>query len=109
MRDWQGQSHVKWYCKYHVVFVSKLEIVEGHAMADHIHLCLTIPSKCHPRFLIDGVLAYERLCDSAEQVRYHSTVNGIIEALENGWPQFRPLGRQGFSDRWGQVKDGGSV
>ena len=23
MRDWQGQSHVKWYCKYHVVFVPK--------------------------------------------------------------------------------------
>ncbi|MGB5830823.1 MAG: transposase [Thiohalocapsa sp.] len=23
MRDWQGQSHVKWYCEYHVVFVPK--------------------------------------------------------------------------------------
>ena len=23
MRDWQSQSHVKWYCKYHVVFVPK--------------------------------------------------------------------------------------
>ena len=71
MRDWQGQSHVKWYCKYHVVFVPKyrrrsiygslrrqiggilrelcqqqgVEIVEGHAMADHIHLCLSIPPK----------------------------------------------------------------
>ena len=71
MREWQGQSHVKWYCKYHVVFVPKyrrrpiygalrreigkilrelchqqgVEIVEGHAMADHIHLCLSIPPK----------------------------------------------------------------
>ena len=71
MRDWQGQSHVKWYCKYHVVFVPKyrrrsiygslrrqiggilrelcrqhgVEIVEGHAMPDHIHLCLSIPPK----------------------------------------------------------------
>ena len=71
MRDWQSQSHVKWYCKYHVVFVPKyrrraiygnlrkqigrilrelcqhkgVEIVEGHAMADHIHLCLSIPPK----------------------------------------------------------------
>ena len=59
MRDWQSQSHVKWYCKCHVVFVPKyrrraiygnlrkktggilrdlcqqqgIEIVEGHAMA----------------------------------------------------------------------------
>ena len=71
MRDWQGQSHVKWYCKYHVVIVPKyrrrsiygslrrqiggilrelcqqhgVEIVEGHAMPDHIHLCLSIPPK----------------------------------------------------------------
>ena len=71
MRDWQRQSHVKWYCKYHVVFVPKyrrraidgtmrrqiggslrdlcqrqgVEIVEGHAMADHSHLCLSIPPK----------------------------------------------------------------
>lgn len=23
MRDWQSQSHVKWYCRYHVVIVPK--------------------------------------------------------------------------------------
>ena len=23
MREWQRQSHVKWYCKYHIVFVPK--------------------------------------------------------------------------------------
>ena len=23
MRDWTSQSHVRWYCKYHVVFVPK--------------------------------------------------------------------------------------
>ncbi|BBA33302.1 transposase IS200-family protein [Methylocaldum marinum] len=71
MREWQSQSHVKWYCKYHVVFVPKyrrraiygtlrrrvggifrelcrqvgIELVEGHAMPDHIHLCLSIPPK----------------------------------------------------------------
>jgi putative transposase len=71
MRDWQSQSHVKWYCKYHVVFVPKyrrraiygtlrrqiggilrelcrqaqIELVEGHAMGDHVHLCLSIPPK----------------------------------------------------------------
>ena len=71
MRDWQSQSHVRWYCKYHVVFVPKyrkkslygtlrrdigrilkelceqhgVELVEGHAMSDHIHLCLSIPPK----------------------------------------------------------------
>ncbi len=23
MREWQSQSHVRWYCKYHLVFVPK--------------------------------------------------------------------------------------
>jgi len=71
MRDWQSQSHVRWYCKYHIVFVPKyrrrviygqlrrsigriirelcqqqgVELVEGHAMPDHVHLCLSIPPK----------------------------------------------------------------
>lgn len=71
MREWQSQSHVKWYCRYHVVIVPKyrhkaifgpirrdigkilrelcrqfgLELVEGHAMSDHVHLCLSVPPK----------------------------------------------------------------
>jgi putative transposase len=69
MRDWQSPSHVRWYCKYHIVFVPKyrrrvisgqlrrssgriirelyqqqgVERVEGHAMPDHVPLCLSIP------------------------------------------------------------------
>ena len=71
MRDWQSQTHVKHYCRYHVVFVPKyrkksiyrilrkdvgeilrdlcrqqgVELVEGYAMADHIHMLLMIPLK----------------------------------------------------------------
>ena len=71
MREWQSQTHVRWYCKYHLVFVPKyrkkvffgqlrrqigkiirelcrqhqVELVEGHALADHVHLCLSIPPK----------------------------------------------------------------
>lgn len=71
MREWQRQSHVKWYCRYHVVIVPKyrqkaifgrlrkdigrilrelcdqfgIELIEGHAMPDHVHLCLSIPPK----------------------------------------------------------------
>ena len=71
MREWQSQSHVRWYCRYHVVFIPKyrkkvlygqlrkdvgrvlrqlceqqgVELVEGHAMPDHVHLCLSIPPK----------------------------------------------------------------
>ena len=71
MHDWRSLSHVRWECKYHVVIVPKyrkkvfygkkrtrigeilrelcrqrgVDLVEGHAMADHIHLCLSIPPK----------------------------------------------------------------
>jgi putative transposase len=71
MKDWQSLSHVKWECKYHIVLVPKyrrkvfygkvrqrageiirelcrqrgLEIIEGHAMPDHIHTCISIPPK----------------------------------------------------------------
>jgi REP-associated tyrosine transposase len=71
MRDWQSQSHVRWYGKYPIVFVPKyrrrviygqlrrrsgrmirelcqpqgVELVEGHAMPDHVPLCLSIPPK----------------------------------------------------------------
>ena len=71
MREWQSLSHVRWYCRYHVVFVPKyrkraifgalrkgiggilrelckqegIELVEGHALPDHVHLCLSIPPK----------------------------------------------------------------
>ena len=71
MREWQSQSHVRWYCRDHIVFVPKyrkrvifgslrrgigkilrdlceqhqVELVEGHALSDQVHLCLSIPPK----------------------------------------------------------------
>jgi putative transposase len=71
MREWQSQSHVRWYCRYHIVFVPKyrkrvifgslkkgigkilreqcerqgVELLEGHALSDHVHLCMSIPPK----------------------------------------------------------------
>jgi len=71
MREWQNQSHVRWYCRYPIVIVPKyrqtaifgtlrkdigkilrelcdqmgIELVEGHAMPDHVHLCLSMPPK----------------------------------------------------------------
>ena len=71
MRDWQSQAHVRWHCRYHLVFVPKyrhktiygnlrkgigtilrelcqyqgIELVEGHAMPNHIHLLVSIPPK----------------------------------------------------------------
>jgi putative transposase len=71
MEDWKSQAHVRWECKYHVVILPKyrkkalygklrreigsilrqlcrykgIELEEGKAMADHIHMLLSIPPK----------------------------------------------------------------
>ena len=71
MHDWRSLSHVRWECKYHVVTTPKyrkkvffgkkrhqigeiirelcwqrgIELLEGHAMPDHIHMVLSIPPK----------------------------------------------------------------
>jgi putative transposase len=71
MQDYQNQSHVKYECKYHIVWCPKyrrkklygeirkrfgeiihdlcrqkgITVIEGHAQPDHVHLCLSIPPK----------------------------------------------------------------
>ena len=71
MHEWESLSHVRWECKYHVVIIPKyrrrvlygqlkhrigrilrelcrqrgVELLEGHSMPDHIHMCLSIPPK----------------------------------------------------------------
>ena len=76
----QSLSHSKWLCKYHIVFTPKyrrkviyyklradiqkiikdlckwkgIEIVEGHMMADHIHLLLSIP----PKYSVSQIMGY---------------------------------------------------
>ena len=77
MHEWQSQSHVKWECKYHVVIVPKyrkklmygklrkqvgpilkelcrqkgVEVIDGHVMPDHVHMCLSIPPKYSVAFV----------------------------------------------------------
>ena len=71
MKEYQSLSHTRWDCKYHVVFIPKRrkqkifgalrrhlgkifrelaqhkesEVVEGHLMLDHVHMCISIPPK----------------------------------------------------------------
>ena len=71
MRNWPNQDHVKHYCRYHIVFVSKyrkkafygvlrrdigktfrdlyrqagIEQVEGYVMKDHLYVLLMTPPK----------------------------------------------------------------
>ena len=78
---YQSLAHSKWDSKYHVVFVPKrrrkaicgnirrqlgpvfhalakqkeCQIVEGHVMPDHVHMCIAIPPK-HPVASVIGFL-----------------------------------------------------
>ena len=80
MKDWQSQAHVKWECKFHVVIVPKyrkktdfkkyrkeigdilrdlcrqkgIELLEGNAAPDHIHMLLSVP----PKFSIAMTIGY---------------------------------------------------
>jgi putative transposase len=78
MHDWKSLTHVRWDCKYHVVIVPKyrkrrlygkfrqavgdilrglcrqkgVDVLEGHLMPDHIHMCLSVPPKFSIAFII---------------------------------------------------------
>jgi putative transposase len=78
--NYQSLSHSKWDCKYHVVFVPKYrrkalygeirrqlgpilhelakqkecQIIEGHLMPDHVHMCILIP----PKHAVSSVIGF---------------------------------------------------
>ena len=80
MKDYKSLSHTRWDCKYHVVFIPKkrkkiiygdlrkylgeifhelakqkgIEILEGHLMKNHVHICLSIP----PKFSVSNVVGF---------------------------------------------------
>ena len=80
MREYETLCHSKWECKYHVVFIPKCRrktlygelrrdlrdvlkklaeqreshVEEGHMMADHVHMLLSIP----PKYSVAQVIGY---------------------------------------------------
>ena len=80
MKGYQSLSHTRWDCKYHVVFIPKRrkqkvfgalrthlgeifkelaqhkesQVVEGHLMSDHVHMCISIP----PKYAVSNVVGY---------------------------------------------------
>ena len=93
MKDWRSLAHVKWGCKYHVVILPKyrkkalygrvrrevggilrelcrqkdIELVEGKAMPDHIHMLLSVP----PKYSIAMTMGYLK---GKSAVRVHREV-----------------------------------
>ena len=80
MREYETLCHSKWECKYHVVFIPKYrrkklygelrkelgkvfkmlaeqkesKIEEGHLLADHVHMLITIP----PKYAVAQVIGF---------------------------------------------------
>ena len=80
MKDYKSLSHTRWVCKYHIVFISKkrkkviygdlrkylgkilhelaqqkgVDILEGHLMRDHVHMCVSVP----PKYAVSTVVGY---------------------------------------------------
>jgi len=80
LSNYRSLSHTKWECKYHVVFIPKYRkkviygeirrylgdvlrrlaeqresrIEEGHLMADHVHMMISIP----PKYSVAQVIGY---------------------------------------------------
>ena len=80
MDEFQSLSHTKWECKYHVVFIPKYRrkalyaelrkhvgqvfrelaeqkgcrIEEGHLLADHVHMMISIP----PKYSVSQVVGF---------------------------------------------------
>ena len=79
-QGYRSLSHSKWDCKYHVVFIPKkrrkalfgqarrhlgeifhalarqkeCQILEGHLMSDHVHVCIAIP----PKYAVASVIGF---------------------------------------------------
>ena len=80
MKEYESLNHTKWECKYHVIFIPKYrrktlyvslrrhlgtvfrelarqrecQIEEGHLMADHVHMLISIP----PKYSVSQVMGY---------------------------------------------------
>ena len=53
MREWESQSHVKWYCRYHVVIVSKYR---RKSMFGALQSAMqVVPDFPHPDLLISAI------------------------------------------------------
>jgi putative transposase len=79
-QGYRSLSHSRWDCKYHVVFIPKkrrkalfgqarrhlgeifhalarqkeCQILEGHLMPDHVHVCIAIP----PKYAVASVIGF---------------------------------------------------
>ena len=100
MQTYETQKHTTWECKYHVVIVPKyrkkvlfgrvrrdvgkiirqlcrqkdVDLIEGHAMLDHIHLVLSVP----PKYSIAMVMGYLK---GKSAIHIHRQLQGVKQGF----------------------------
>ena len=104
MKRFETLSHSKWECKYHVVWIPKyrrkdlfgikkrivvntikkwaqikgIRIVEGYAMKDHIHLCLSIP----PKYAVSAAIGLLKGKSASEVMSFGSQTNKMVRGRQ---------------------------
>ena len=100
MERFRSLSHSKWECKYHVIWIPKyrrkelygtkrevvvstikkwarskgVEILEGNACKDHIHLCVAIP----PKYAVSSVIGLLKGKSASEVMSFGKTANRMV-------------------------------
>ena len=106
MERFKSLAHSKWECKYHVVWIPKyrrkvlygerrqqiicaikkwskikgVEILEGHAVVDHIHIVLCIP----PKYSVSGVIGMLKGKSASEVMTYGKRASRMVRG-RNFW------------------------
>ncbi len=104
MKEYQSLSHVKWECKYHIVWCPKyrrkklygkirrrlgeilhdlcrqkgVDLIEGHAQSDHIHLCLGIP----PKYSVSSIVGFLK---GKSAIRLHQEFSRAKNSGKHFW------------------------
>ena len=100
MERFKSLSHSKWECKYHIVWIPKyrrkvlygerrrevigaikkwarikgVEILEGHAVIDHIHVVLGIP----PKYSVAGIVGLLKGKSASEVMAFGKKSNRMV-------------------------------
>jgi putative transposase len=104
MERFKTLAHSKWECKYHVIWIPKyrrkalygekrqiivdtikkwakikeIDIVEGNAVKDHIHLCLSIP----PKYSVSAVIGILKGKSASEVMSFGKPMNRMVRGRQ---------------------------
>ena len=116
---YQSLSHSKWDCKYHVIFVPKYrrktmflelrqylgpvfhelarqkecQIIEGHLLSDHVHMCIEIP----PKYAVSSVIGFLKGKSAIAIARRFKGKQRNFEG-ENFWARGYAVSTVGFEE-----------